>query len=92
MDTHVPPTLYAVDLAECRGLAKLRHEEVTATFGDAPRRAGATIVHELSHAFPGAGLTCVFILSESHAVLHTWPETATVNIEIFSCSGRCTRG
>jgi S-adenosylmethionine decarboxylase len=86
MGTHVPPTLYAVDLAECGALARLRHEEVTATFGDALRRAGATIVHEVSHAFPGAGLTCVFILSESHAVLHTWPETGTVNIEIFSCS------
>ena len=84
----MPPTLYAVDLAECGGLAKLRHEDVTATFGAALRRAGATIVHEVSHAFPGAGLTCVFILSESHAVLHTWPETGTVNIEIFSCSTR----
>jgi S-adenosylmethionine decarboxylase proenzyme len=88
MDTYVPPTLYAVDLAECGGLAKLGHEGVTAAFGAALRRAGATIVHEVSHAFPGAGLTCVFILSESHAVLHTWPETGTVNIEIFSCSTR----
>ena len=88
MDTHVPPTLYAVDLGECGSLAKLGHEEVTAVFGAALRRAGATIVHEVSHAFPGAGLTCVFILSESHAVLHTWPETGTVNIEIFSCSTR----
>ena len=38
--------------------------------------------------FPGAGLTCVLILAESHAVLHTWPETGTVNIDIFSCSTR----
>jgi S-adenosylmethionine decarboxylase len=88
MDTRVPPTLYAVDLAECGELATLKHEDVTATFGAALRRAGATIVDEVSHAFPGAGLTCVFILSESHAVLHTWPETGTVNIEIFSCSTR----
>ena len=59
-----------------------------ATFGAALRRAGATVVQELSHAFPGTGLTCVLILSESHAVLHTWPETGTVNIDIFSCSTR----
>ena len=88
MDTHVPPALYSVDLAACADLARLRPEEVTATFGAALRRAGATIVHGLCHAFPGAGLTCVFILSESHAVLHTWPETGTVNIDIFSCSTR----
>ncbi len=46
------------------------------------------MVHELSHAFPKTGLTCVLILSESHAVLHTWPETGTVNIDIFCCSTR----
>ena len=49
-------------------------------------RAGATIVDVVSHAFPATGLTCVLILRESHAVLHTWPETGMVNIDIFSCS------
>jgi S-adenosylmethionine decarboxylase len=88
MDTHVSPTLYSVDLADCGDLARLRPEEVIAAFGAALRRAGATVVHEFSHGFPGAGLTCVFILTESHAVLHTWPETGTVNIDIFSCSTR----
>jgi S-adenosylmethionine decarboxylase len=33
-------------------------------------------------------LTCVLILRESHAVLHTWPETGTINIDIFSCTTR----
>jgi S-adenosylmethionine decarboxylase proenzyme len=84
----VPPALYSVDLAECGDLGRLGPEEVTAAFAAALRRAGATIVHGFSHAFPGAGLTCVFILSESHAVLHTWPETGTINIDIFSCSTR----
>jgi S-adenosylmethionine decarboxylase len=88
MNTDVTPALYSVDLAECGDLGKLTPEEVAATFGAALRRAGATIVRGVSHAFPGAGLTCVFILSESHAVLHTWPETGTINIDIFSCSPR----
>ena len=85
---HTPPTLYSVDLSACAELTALGPEGITAVFGAALRRAGATIVHALSHDFPGAGLTCVFILSESHAVLHTWPETGTVNIDIFSCSPR----
>jgi len=88
MDVSVRPTLYSVDLGDCGKLVKLSPEEVSDTFGAALRRAGATIVHALSHTFPGIGLTCVFILSESHAVLHTWPETGTVNIDIFSCSTR----
>ena len=69
-------------------MSGLDPDTVTETFVTALRDAGATIVETLAHRFPGAGLTCVLILAESHAVLHTWPETGTVNIDIFSCSSR----
>jgi len=82
------PVLYSVDLGDCAALPALAPEAVTAAFVEALRDAGATIVQVASHVFPGAGLTCVLILRESHAVLHTWPETGTVNIDIFSCSAR----
>ena len=88
MKTHVPPALYSVDFGGCTDLIDRAPDEIMAAFCAALRRAGATVVHELSHPFPGTGLTCVLILSESHAVLHTWPETGTVNIDIFSCSPR----
>ena len=80
--------LYSVDLRECEALATLEPEDIIATFVAALERAGATVVQTLSHAYPGAGLTSVLILRESHAVIHTWPETGTVNIDIFSCSTR----
>jgi len=86
MVTHAQPVLYSADLSECEALAGLEPKDITATFVAALERSGATIVQALSHAYPGAGLTCVLILRESHAVLHTWPETGTVNIDIFSCS------
>src|ERR1700680_13753 len=88
MKTHVPPALYSVDLGGCTSLVDRAPDEIMATFCAALRRAGATVVHELSHSFPETGLTCVLILSESHAVLHTWPETGTVDLDIFSCSTR----
>ena len=88
MTTHVPPALYSADFAGCTDLVDRAPDEIRATFRAALLRAGATIVHELSHSFPETGLTCVLILSESHAVLHTWPETGTINIDIFSCSTR----
>src|SRR5450756_442080 len=88
MNTHVPPALYSVDLSGCTDLIDRAPAEIMAAFCAALRRAGATIVQELFHAFPETGLTCVLILSESHAVLHTWPETGTANIDIFSCSTR----
>jgi len=88
MDHHAPPVLYSVDLGECEALAALRPDDISAAFAATLGRAGATIVQALTHVFPGAGLTCVLILSESHAALHTWPESGTVHIDIFSCSSR----
>jgi S-adenosylmethionine decarboxylase len=85
---HEAPILYSVDMRECEALASLTSDAVIATFVAALERAGATVVQTSSHAFPGAGLTSVLILRESHAVIHTWPETGTVNIDIFSCSTR----
>lgn len=59
-----------------------------AIFRGAVEGAGATVVGTLAHEFAGGGMTCVLVLAESHAVLHTWPETGTVNIDIFACSTR----
>ena len=82
------PVLYSADLAACAALHRFDAAAVAGAFSSALRGAGATIVNESHHAFPGGGLTCVLILQESHAVVHTWPETGTVNIDIFSCSSR----
>jgi S-adenosylmethionine decarboxylase len=88
MNLHEQPILYSVDLKGCAAMSALTPERATEVFVDALEKAGATVVEALSHNFPGAGLTCVLILAESHAILHTWPETGTVNIDIFSCSTR----
>src|ERR1700712_510742 len=86
METRVPPALYSVDFTGCTALADRAPIDVVRVFSAALRQAGATVVQEVSHFFPDTGLTCVLILSESHAVLHSWPESGTVNIDIFSCS------
>src|SRR4029077_16628504 len=88
MIAHTAPVLYSVDLSECAAIRQLTTEEISETFTAALEGAGATILQAVSHKFPGAGLTCALLLSESHAVLHTWPETGTVNLDIFSCSTR----
>lgn len=82
------PVLYVADLAGCTALSSTTADAVQALFVAALERAGATIVQRLAHGFSGAGLTCILILSESHAVLHTWPETGTAHIDVFSCTTR----
>src|SRR5437588_8385949 len=84
----MPPVLYSADLRGCRAMSARAPEAVAADFARIMVGAGATVVKAVSHDFPGAGLTCVLILAESHAVLHTWPETGTANVDIFSCSTR----
>jgi S-adenosylmethionine decarboxylase len=86
--TYDQPVLYSADFGNCESLESFDADALASVFAAALRGAGATIVQEVSHAYPGAGLTCVLVLRESHAVLHTWPETGTVNIDIFSCSTR----
>jgi S-adenosylmethionine decarboxylase proenzyme len=88
LTAHHLPILYSVDLRDCGRLGELSTDALSKAFADALTNAGATIVQAISHNFPGTGLTSVLILAESHAVLHTWPETGTVNIDIFSCSPR----
>ncbi len=88
MDASASPASFSADLSGCAALSLLAGDEVTQLFAAALDRAGATIVNTVCHAFPKTGLTCVLILSESHAVLHTWPETGTINIDIFSCTPR----
>ena len=82
------PLLYVVDCSGCTKLADIPPADVTDIFASALKRAGATVVQSASHHFPGTGLTTVVILAESHAVLHSWPETGTVHLDIFSCSAR----
>ena len=85
---HTAPVLYSVDLSDCAAIRQLTTEEIYERFTAVLEGAGATILQAVSHTFPGAGLTCALLLTESHAILHTWPETGTVNLDIFSCSTR----
>lgn len=49
--------------------------------------AGFHIVGQAEHQFPGGGegFTGCFLLSESHAILHTYPEHGYLAFDLFSC-------
>lgn len=53
----------------------------------AVRQAGLQAVGELFHRFPApGGVTGVVLLAESHLALHTWPELATVTLDVYVCN------
>ncbi len=46
------------------------------------------VVKKLTHLFYPNGATLAYILSESHLLIHTWPELTTVHIDLVTCSYR----
>jgi S-adenosylmethionine decarboxylase len=46
---------------------------------------GATILSVLEHKFEPKGLSIVFLLAESHASIHTYPEHNACFLDIFTC-------
>ena len=85
-DTHYKHMLVefgGVDAERLRDSAKLMDG-----FGDCLVQAGFHIVKRVSHQFEagGEGFTGVFILSESHMVVHTYPEFGYLALDLFSCA------
>jgi len=49
--------------------------------------AGLQPVGDLFHRFPApGGVTGVVLLAESHLAVHTWPELASVTIDVYVCN------
>jgi S-adenosylmethionine decarboxylase len=54
---------------------------------EAVAAAGLVPVGELFHPFPPpGGVTGVVLLAESHLAVHTWPELATVTLDVYVCN------
>ncbi len=51
---------------------------------------GATILNQSAHVFPPHGLTKVYLLSESHASIHTYPEFGACFVDLFTCGNNCS--
>ncbi len=53
----------------------------------AVRDAGLSAVSDIFHGFgEGLGFTGVVLLAESHVALHTWPELASVTLDVYVCN------
>ena len=50
---------------------------------------GATVMQICSQQFKPQGVTAIAVLAESHASLHTYPESNTVFWDCFTCGTEC---
>jgi S-adenosylmethionine decarboxylase proenzyme len=56
---------------------------------EAAEATGATVLEICSHQFSPQGITSLAVLAESHASLHTYPESSVVFWDIFTCGSVC---
>lgn len=71
-----------VALGDLDALIKAQHHAV--------EQSGATILDWSHYIFPPNGLTIVYLLSESHASLHTYPEYGACFVDLFTCGDHCS--
>jgi len=55
----------------------------------AVKSSGAHILDTSMYEFSGHALTMVFLLSESHASIHTYPEHRACFVDLFTCGDLC---
>ena len=46
------------------------------------------VVNKVTHSFHPTGVTLAYILSESHLLIHTWPELGVVHVDLVTCVDR----
>ena len=77
---------YLSSYRECK---EYDNNDLIATVHGAVITSGATIVEFSSHTFVGGGITFVFLLSESHCTVHTYPEHRAMFVDYFTCGNSC---
>ena len=55
----------------------------------AAEATGATVLQICAHRFSPQGVTALAVLAESHASLHTYPESNVVFWDCFTCGTTC---
>lgn len=79
-------------LVDARGCIPARLRDRSSVTGLLDRIVGAMSLHVVSsaiHAFPSpGGITALYLLSESHLTIHTFPETGTATLNAYCCRPR----
>lgn len=79
-------------LVDLHGCAPARLRDRAAVVGALDRVVAAMDLHVVStavHVFPGeGGVTAMYLLSESHLAIHTFPETGTATLNAYCCRPR----
>jgi S-adenosylmethionine decarboxylase len=82
--THVIADIVGIDPAAIRD-----DQAILRGMSEGLARSGATLCGLQVRQFDPAGLTVVYLLSESHASVHTYPERNALFFDAFTCGSTC---
>ncbi|MBX3157796.1 MAG: adenosylmethionine decarboxylase [Deltaproteobacteria bacterium] len=79
-------------MIDARGCVAPRLADRRAVVALLDRIVAAMDLHVIStavHQFPApGGITAIYLLSESHLAIHTFPESATATLNVYCCTPR----
>lgn len=67
-------------------IAETNPQKIKTLFNDLLRRSGFNVIDCSEHHFNPQGYTALWLLSESHFAVHTFPEFGKSYIELSSCN------
>lgn len=74
-----------LDLFDCKSASLNDTSLLERILLDAAQFARFDVVGRMAHQFPHQGITLVLILGQSHATLHTWPESRFAALDVYVC-------
>lgn len=75
---------------ECDQEALTNLENLQKELDRAVIASNATILNQQSEIFSNNGFTALYLLSESHASIHTYPEFQSCFVDLFTCGNHCS--
>ncbi len=77
---HIVAELYG-----CKPELISRLENVRKILDEIVKKSDLTVIDSKHHQFKPHGVTCLYLLAESHLFVHTWPEYGYIAVDIFTC-------
>lgn len=78
-----------LDLYGCKGSVLNNKDRLDEILTECVKLSGATIEGKLFKQFEPNGISAVFLLSESHISIHSWPSQGYASIDMYTCGQKC---
>lgn len=74
-----------VDLHDCNSTKLDDLKYILSVFDEVVSKSKMTVLNVSHSVFTPQGITALYLLSESHLSIHTWPEDNYTSIDLYSC-------